>query len=95
MAGPKFSSHSVFCVTLQTPQAPRCASDNADTADIAANAAAAADAAADAAAAGTMTTSVLHFVDLAGSERARRTGSVGERLKEATAINSSLMTLGR
>jgi len=40
-------------------------------------------------------TSVLQFVDLAGSERARRTGNVGERLKEATAINSSLMNLGR
>ena len=44
---------------------------------------------------GAVSTSVLHFVDLAGSERARRTGNVGERLKEATAINSSLMCLGR
>lgn len=37
----------------------------------------------------------LSFVDLAGSERAGRTGNVGARLKEAVAINSSLMTLGR
>ena len=37
----------------------------------------------------------LSFVDLAGSERAGRTGNVGARLKEAGAINASLMTLGR
>ena len=36
-----------------------------------------------------------HFVDLAGSERGKRAGNVGKRLKEATAINSSLMCLGR
>ncbi|KAI8111629.1 hypothetical protein M9435_004129 [Picochlorum sp. BPE23] len=37
----------------------------------------------------------ISFVDLAGSERATRTGNVGIRLKEAVAINGSLMTLGR
>ncbi len=40
----------------------------------------------------------LSFVDLAGSERAHRTGtatSTSARLKEAVAINGSLMTLGR
>ena len=37
----------------------------------------------------------ISFVDLAGSERATRTGNVGVRLKEAVAINGSLMTLGR
>lgn len=37
----------------------------------------------------------ISFVDLAGSERMRRTENSGTRLKEAVAINSSLMTLGR
>lgn len=36
----------------------------------------------------------LNLVDLAGSERASKTGSVGERLKEAQDINKSLMNLG-
>lgn len=39
--------------------------------------------------------SVLHFVDLSGSERVLRTGAEGERLKEATHINSSLSALGQ
>ena len=38
---------------------------------------------------------VLHIVDLAGSERIKRSGAVGGRLAEATAINSSLLALGR
>ena len=37
----------------------------------------------------------ISFVDLAGSERTHRTGNMGARLKEAVAINGSLMTLGR
>src|SRR5277367_3591703 len=36
----------------------------------------------------------LHLVDLAGSERQSKTGSTGQRLKEATKINLSLSTLG-
>ncbi|ELU08954.1 hypothetical protein CAPTEDRAFT_178367 [Capitella teleta] len=36
----------------------------------------------------------LHLVDLAGSERQSKTGSSGQRLKEATKINLSLSTLG-
>ncbi|KAK1161211.1 kinesin-like protein KIF3A isoform X2 [Acipenser oxyrinchus oxyrinchus] len=36
----------------------------------------------------------LHLVDLAGSERQGKTGSTGQRLKEATKINLSLSTLG-
>jgi hypothetical protein len=35
----------------------------------------------------------ISVVDLAGSERARRTGIEGERLREAAAINQSLMVL--
>jgi hypothetical protein len=37
----------------------------------------------------------LTVVDLAGSERAYRTGALGERMKEASHINRSLMILGQ
>lgn len=37
--------------------------------------------------------SQLSLVDLAGSERTNRTGTTGERLKEASNINNSLMSL--
>lgn len=36
----------------------------------------------------------LNLVDLAGSERSSKTGSTGERLREANGINSSLLALG-
>lgn len=36
----------------------------------------------------------LNLVDLAGSERQAKTGATGDRLKEATKINLSLMALG-
>ena len=39
-------------------------------------------------------TAMLHMVDLAGSERQSTAGTEGERLKEAAAINKSLLTLG-
>lgn len=38
--------------------------------------------------------SCLNLVDLAGSERAAQTGASGQRLKEGSNINTSLMTLG-
>jgi kinesin family member 20 len=41
-----------------------------------------------------ITTSKLSIVDLAGNERSSRTGNVGQRLKEASLINTSLMNLG-
>lgn len=37
----------------------------------------------------------LAIVDLAGSERMKNTGAAGERLREAGAINKSLMVLGQ
>merc|ERR1712142_829188 len=40
-------------------------------------------------------TSMLHLVDLAGSERQKKAGSEGERLKESSNINTTLLTLGR
>ncbi|TKR77759.1 hypothetical protein L596_018672 [Steinernema carpocapsae] len=41
-----------------------------------------------------LTQGKLHLVDLAGSERQSKTGSTGQRLKEASKINLSLSTLG-
>lgn len=38
--------------------------------------------------------STVNLVDLAGSERQRLSGSEADRLKEGTAINLSLTTLG-
>ncbi|ELU00840.1 hypothetical protein CAPTEDRAFT_171489 [Capitella teleta] len=38
--------------------------------------------------------SSINLVDLAGSERAESTGATGDRLKEGSAINQSLSTLG-
>lgn len=35
------------------------------------------------------------FCDLAGAERSKKTGNMGERLKEAGGINNSLLVLGR
>lgn len=40
-------------------------------------------------------TSVINLVDLAGSERQKGTGATGARLKEGSAINMSLSSLGR
>uniref|UniRef100_A0A182JSW9 receptor protein-tyrosine kinase n=1 Tax=Anopheles christyi TaxID=43041 RepID=A0A182JSW9_9DIPT len=39
--------------------------------------------------------SVYKFCDLAGSERLKKTGTMGDRLKEAQKINTSLLVLGR
>ncbi|XP_055631842.1 chromosome-associated kinesin KIF4-like [Toxorhynchites rutilus septentrionalis] len=41
-----------------------------------------------------VTVSRLHLVDLAGSERSRKTGAVGDRLKESILINKGLLALG-
>ncbi|KAI9105267.1 P-loop containing nucleoside triphosphate hydrolase protein [Phlyctochytrium arcticum] len=38
--------------------------------------------------------SKIHLIDLAGSERANATGATGDRLKEGSAINQSLSSLG-
>nr|CAI5854477.1 unnamed protein product [Callosobruchus analis] len=39
--------------------------------------------------------STINFCDLAGSERLKKTGNVGDRLKESNNINNSLLVLGR
>lgn len=39
-------------------------------------------------------TSQINLIDLAGSERADSTGATGDRLKEGSAINQSLSSLG-
>src|SRR5690606_2838965 len=38
--------------------------------------------------------SKFHFVDLAGSERIKRTGAVGQRMREGININQGLLALG-
>jgi len=43
----------------------------------------------------TTKSSQINLVDLAGSERADSTGATGDRLKEGSAINQSLSTLGK
>ena len=43
----------------------------------------------------TTKSSRISLVDLAGSERAASTGATGDRLKEGSAINQSLSTLGK
>lgn len=90
-------SHSVFAVTLQTPaDGVAAAASSAPPLGVPGVAFRYSQQQSQQVAPMTaVSTSVLRFVDLAGSERSRRTGSVGERLKEATAINSSLMCLGR
>ena len=45
-------------------------------------------------ASGVVRKSKLHICDLAGSERADATGATGQRLKEGSSINKSLVTLG-
>ncbi|KAI9218571.1 kinesin motor domain-containing protein, partial [Blastocladiella britannica] len=42
---------------------------------------------------GVIKTAHLHLVDLAGSERIQHTGAEGQRLKEGSAINKSLLAL--
>jgi hypothetical protein len=41
-----------------------------------------------------VTTGMLSLVDLAGCERIKKSGAQGQQFKEATNINSSLLTLG-
>jgi len=43
---------------------------------------------------GTILNSKLNFVDLAGSEKVKKTGAVGQTLREAKKINKTLLTLG-
>ena len=37
----------------------------------------------------------LHLIDLAGSEDNRKTGNTGDRIKESSAINTSLFVLSK
>jgi len=39
-------------------------------------------------------TAKFHFVDLAGSERIKKTGALGNTLKEGININMGLLSLG-
>ena len=39
-------------------------------------------------------TAKFHFVDLAGSERVKKTGAIGEVMKEGININRGLLCLG-
>ena len=41
-----------------------------------------------------VTSAMLSLVDLAGCERIKKSGAQGQQFKEATNINSSLLTLG-
>ena len=44
---------------------------------------------------GTAVVGKMNLIDLAGSEDNRRTGNAGIRLKESSAINTSLLALGQ
>ena len=85
-------SHAIFSIILSQrklspPQGDAAASPTTSTASPA-------DAVLAASGDDEVIQSKFHFVDLAGSERLKRTGAVGDRMKEGININQGLLALG-
>ena len=85
-------SHAIFSIILSQRKLSPPQGDNVATTST--STASPADAVLAAGGDDEVIQSKFHFVDLAGSERLKRTGAVGDRMKEGININQGLLALG-